>query len=127
MSVQQLSAPCDSCPYRKSVRLAFWSIIEYRKLERADANPMGAMFNCHGEAKKPAGERRFCAGWLLDQRRRGVPSLMLRIKLSMDEALAEHFDKLKDMPRRLYRSIGDMFEANYPGRRSRPMQPRRRP
>lgn len=126
MTVAQLKAPCKTCPYRRSVRLAFWSIEEYRNLEINDANLLGSMFNCHGEAKKPDGERRLCAGWLLDQRRRGVPSILLRLKLHRDQHLAEHLKKLKDMPRKLYSSIREMFEANYPGRKNRPMQPAKR-
>lgn len=124
-AVQQLSEPCATCPYRKSVRRAFWSIVEYENLLANDAEPFGAMFNCHGEAKKPKGEQRFCAGWLLDQRRRGVPSLLLRIKLWSDPTLAKHFESLKDLGRKMYASIEKMFEANYPGRKHRPMQRRR--
>ena len=126
MTVEQLSAPCASCPYRKSVRLAFWSIEEYEKLLQQDSEPFGAMFNCHGEAKQRASKRRLCAGWLLDQRRRGVPSLMLRMKLARETPLAKHFEALRDLSRQLYASIAEMFEANYPGRKHRPVQPRRK-
>lgn len=122
--VKEHAAPCETCPYRKSVRLAFWDIREFQNLVDSDA-PLGSQFNCHGESKRPNGQQRYCAGWLLDQRRRGTPNLLLRIKLRQRPALAVHYDQLKDLGKKLYQSIAEMFEANYPGRHWRPMQPKK--
>lgn len=126
--VDYLPEPCATCPYRRSVQLALWSIREYEKLEEHDRDIIyGACFGCHGDAKLDPSKRRPCVGWLLDQKRRGIPSLQLRIKLMRNNVFADYFDKLKDLGKRvLYRSIGEMFEANYPGRKPRPMTPRKK-
>lgn len=117
-------APCETCPYRRSVRLAFWDICEYQQLEAADHNLLGAMFDCHGERKKAPKTRQPCVGWLLDQRRRGTPSIQLRLRLHRDAAFLRYYNGLRDLGKKLYGSIAEMFLANYPRRRWRPMQPK---
>jgi len=109
--------------------------LTYRVFERTtakasqprDAGPTGRTFGCHGEIKKDPKERGVCVGWLLDQRERDVPSIMLRMQLNQSEELREQFEKSRP-PRgvKLYESIAEMCEANYPGGRDRPRPMKRR-
>lgn len=107
--------PCASCPYRREVPLARWSLEEYERLKEQDAMPFGAMFDCHGGGKLPKEQRAPCIGWLLDQKKRGVPCLTLRMKMLRDEKMVDLFNKISPEGLDLYDSIEEMAETNYPG------------
>ncbi len=80
--------PCASCPYRKSSQRALWSPVEFENLLEHDKEiapglglSTGASFGCHKFRNRPGEEQDYCAGWLLDQKRRGLPNVQLRMKL----------------------------------------------
>ena len=109
------TSPCATCPYRRDVKLALWSEEEFVKLRRQDADPLtGAVYGCHSSAVKPVEERRPCAGWLLDQKRRNLPSIQLRLALIHKPEARELLDRVTDGGADLYDSIQEMHETNYP-------------
>jgi hypothetical protein len=106
------TTPCTSCPYRKDSKLKLWHKAEFENLLMQDAERFGAMYNCHGEIKKPAVEQGPCIGWLLDQKKRGLPNLNLRVLLMRSEEAAEHFKKISAEGLKMFRSIAAMCRAN---------------
>lgn len=104
--------PCASCPYRKDAPIRLWHKVEFKKVLVQDADPMGAIFGCHEFNKRPTEEQRPCAGWLLDQKRRNVPNLQLRIKLWRNEQAAKCFNALSPKGLKLFRTIKAMCRAN---------------
>lgn len=54
----------------------------------------------------------FCAGWLLDQRRRNYPSLQLRVRMLDDVFAQQVVETLTDAGLELFPSIKDMCIAN---------------
>ncbi|MCB1282560.1 MAG: hypothetical protein KDB18_13640, partial [Salinibacterium sp.] len=92
--------PCSNCPFRRSARLAHWHPTEYIKLHQMEKSEgqfgESGLFNCHKDRSKPANERQLCVGWLQDQRRKGVPSLALRLKLISDHEAQVQFAGMSD-------------------------------
>lgn len=114
------TSPCASCPYRCDAPLAMWSKVEFDRLQMHDRNELhGSAFDCHQGKALPPDSRTPCIGWLLNQRERGVPSIALRINLMTQPTATEHFNKISDGGHKLYDSIEQMIEANYPGGRDR--------
>ena len=105
-------APCVSCPYRKDARLAFWHADHFERLLADDANPWGALYQCHEDGKKPVDERGLCVGWMLDQKRRNVPALLLRLKMMNDERVGEQLERISGSGFSLFRSVQAMCRAN---------------
>jgi hypothetical protein len=115
------TAPCASCPYRKDAPIGLWHRSEFENLVAQDANEYGgALFGCHEFRKKPRSEHRPCAGWLLDQKRRHVPSIQLRLVLITNESARRCFEAVAP-PKgvRLYGTIAEMCAANIRRRRRR--------
>lgn len=109
---EYLREPCKSCPYRVDVPVGFWHRSEFQNLLAHDANPyLGAVFNCHQDRLLPERRRRYCVGWLLDQRRRGLPSIQLRLSLR-DNDDAPALEELTDGGHELYGSIEELCAAN---------------
>jgi hypothetical protein len=103
--------PCATCPYRKSAPRALWHRSEFENLAQQDANEFsGHTFGCHSDKKKP--EQEFCVGWLLDQLRRGVPSIQLRFSLMKRPKVVNNLDALEDNLDAYYESIAAMCRAN---------------
>lgn len=103
--------PCGSCPYRRDARLGLWHPCEFENLVEQDRDPMnGGVFGCHATAK--ADQPSVCAGWLLDQKRRNVPSIQLRLMLMRDKDAVACFEAVTDGGHALYGSIGEMVMAN---------------
>ena len=101
--------PCKSCPYRRDAPLGFWAWDEFVNLEFQDSDPVnGHTFGCHGTKSDPD----VCAGWLLDQKRRGLPSIQLRLHLMTNEEARECLEQVNDGGHVLYDSIAEMIEAN---------------
>ena len=73
--------PCSNCPYRKDAPLHHWDQREFVKLLVEDEKQLGSLYACHGHVKLNNKSRGFCAGWLLDQKKRRVPSIRLRLQL----------------------------------------------
>lgn len=81
-------SPCRSCPYRDDdALLGKWHRDHYQSVLDAEASPFGAVFACHCHGSRPPGERGLCAGFAIDQRERGFPSIMMRIQMT-DAAVA---------------------------------------
>jgi hypothetical protein len=106
--------PCATCPYLRATKRGLWSDEEYANLQAQDRNDFGSLFGCHSDAKKPEAERSLCVGWALDQKRRNIPSLSLRVLLLTRAGLGEWLGGLSEKGLRLYRSIGAMRRANFP-------------
>lgn len=104
--------PCASCPYRRDAPLRFWDASHFRDLLRADADPVeGPIYGCHGTAKMRAGPS-VCAGWLLDQKERGVPSIRLRLSLVFKPEAVAALEEVTDGGHAMYRSLQAMCRAN---------------
>lgn len=105
-------SPCAKCPYRTDAPLKLWHVSEFENLLRQDADEVGGhIFGCHNDGKKAKAQQRPCVGWLLDQRRRGTPSIQLRVALTKPEA-AEAYERVHADGLSLYPSIADMAKAN---------------
>lgn len=103
------TSPCLTCPYRQDVRLGLWDPQHFVDVLRND-HPMGALWGCHKYARKQV--QGFCAGWLLDQRRRNYPSLQLRVRMLDDVFAQQVAETLTDAGLELFPSIKDMCMAN---------------
>lgn len=99
--------PCKNCPYRKDAPLAYWSIEEFKQLMDKEAEMMGTVYMCH---KKDGCA---CVGWLIDQERRGVPSIALRLAMMKRRANYSMLEALKS-PAPLFDNIREMCIANFP-------------
>lgn len=105
--------PCASCPYRRSSKLALWRFSEFENLLRTEADVIGSIFNCHSDGELPRDEQGVCVGWLLDQKRRGLPSIMLRIALGRPDGYFHRALRRARTPRGgLYASVLEMVTAN---------------
>lgn len=103
--------PCGSCPYRKDAPLRLWHPSEFDNLLEQDADPIqGRAFGCHATIKNDSTS--VCAGWLLDQKRRGLPSIRLRMALMQSEDAQRCLEKVSDGGYELYGSIEEMVAAN---------------
>lgn len=118
-------SPCSTCPYRQDAKLALWDPQYFVDLLRHDLEPLGAMYGCHKYARQE--RKSFCAGWLLDQRRRRFPNMGLRLRLMTNETLGEAvLSVLSDGGHALYPSLEAMCRANLTAR-PESRQRRRRP
>jgi hypothetical protein len=103
--------PCASCPYRKDATPGMWDPYEFQNLKRQDRNELGgAMFGCHKFRNKPE-TASVCAGWFLDQKNRGFPSIQLRLYMITKKLTEEQIDSVTDGGHELYSSIDEMCEA----------------
>ena len=106
--------PCGTCPYRRSTPLGVWYASEYERLQREDGEQFGSVFGCH------AYDGTICRGWLADQKRRGVPCITLRLRLTRRGQDADTFAGVDENDPDLYCSIAEMVRANearaFPGR-----------
>ncbi len=104
--------PCASCPYRRDAPRGMWHPEEFTGVLVNDRNPVGAVFGCHEFNKRPAEEHRPCAGWLLDQKRRNVPNLRLRLMLGNSDEAAQCFNEANEDGVDLFDSIKEMIDEN---------------
>ena len=107
--------PCVSCPYRKDVRLGFWEASHFVKLLEDDRDPVkGALYLCHEGGKKPREAQGFCIGWLLQQRKKRIPSITLRLLLMKDDngSAWAQLDEATSGGAELYPSLEEMCTAN---------------
>ena len=105
--------PCGNCPYRKDAKLGLWDKGEFDNVMKQDADPIsGDIFGCHATVKAAPVDRSVCAGWLLDQKRRGLPSIKLRLKLMKHEEAVDCLEQTTDGGHELYDSIAEMVQAN---------------
>ena len=99
--------PCGSCPYLRSTPVGLWDHAEFDNLREQDADPMaGKTFGCHLR------DGSLCRGWLADQKRRGIPSIRLRLMLCANEEARVAFAAVDEKDPDLYANIEEMCEAN---------------
>lgn len=105
--------PCKTCPYRTDVPLYTWHREEFEAVLASERAPMGfgAMFGCHATRKAKQGAS-VCAGWLLDQVKRGVPNLHLRMSAMRDKACVEALNNVHSGGHEMYESAEEMCAAN---------------
>lgn len=104
--------PCESCPYRRDAKLEHWDPIEFETLLANNANEMyGPVYGCHGSKKLAEGPT-VCGGWLLDQKRRGLPAIQLRLTLMKNPEAVTALEEVNDGGHELYDSIQEMCEDN---------------
>jgi len=101
--------PCASCPYRTDARPEFWHPAEFVRLLDTERSQLGVVYGCHEYRKRP-NEARVCIGWLLNQRDRGCPSIMLRLALRDPAAAACLNEAHSPVP--LYDSVEEMCSVN---------------
>lgn len=100
-------SPCNNCPYRKDAPREHWSIEEFRGVLEGEAEPMGKVYKCH----KNNGQ--ICVGFLMNQDKRGLPSISLRMALLSHGVEREYLDSLHS-PSGMFESVEAMCEANFP-------------
>jgi hypothetical protein len=106
-------APCKTCPYRKDVPVGVWHRSEYENLLAQDADQIGGhMFACHQTRALPDSERQVCGGWLLDQKRRNIPSILLRVAIIRTPGVDECLTEITNGGAQIYPSIAAMCRAN---------------
>jgi len=76
--------PCENCPYRMDAPRGHWSREEFEGVLGCEHTQLGSTYACHKQQDLTPEERGFCAGWLLDQKKRNLPSLKLRLELIRD-------------------------------------------
>lgn len=103
----ECTQPCSNCPYRTDAPVRLWAKEEFADLLANETAQLGVTYGCH----KQNGS--MCIGWLIDQERRDFPSIMLRIKMSIERVSREYLDSLHS-PAPLYRSVNAMVRANFP-------------
>lgn len=101
------TSPCNNCPYRKDAPLQHWAIEEFKDLIEADNSMMGKSYGCHKN------DGTLCTGFVMDQDKRGIPSIKLRIDFSRMGVTVADLDKLK-CKSKMFGSIKEMAVANFP-------------
>lgn len=101
------TSPCNNCPYRKDAPLQHWSILEFLDLIKADSDYMGKAYGCHKN------DGSLCTGFVMNQDKRGMQSIALRISLSKNQITVDDLDKLT-CKSEMFDTIEEMAIANYP-------------
>lgn len=99
--------PCANCPYRKDAPLAHWSVDEFIDLQNSENDYMGKVYGCH----KKNGST--CIGWLMNQDKRNMPSIALRISLIKNNVKRKYLDSLY-CKSEMFETVKEMINANYP-------------
>ncbi len=100
--------PCQNCPYRKDAPLALWDRQEFLTLLQHDKELFGKVYGCHKNDKS------ICRGFLMDQDRRNIPNMAVRLALLNAGVTRVYMDALT-CPSGMYSSIEEMAEANFLG------------
>ena len=74
----------------------YWIRDHYEMLQRSEVSIPGIIFSCHKYRERPQDEQQVCAGWLHDQRERGVPSIALRMALSQNDDALNALETVED-------------------------------
>jgi hypothetical protein len=101
------TSPCNNCPYRKDAPLKHWSIEEFIDLLAKEKDHFGTVYNCHKN------DGSVCIGWLMNQDKRRLPSIALRLSLSRNNITREYLDKLK-CKSPMFDTVEEMCYTNYP-------------
>jgi hypothetical protein len=105
-----LKSPCNNCPYRMDAPLQLWDKIEFKKLLEYERVPSEQFekqtaYGCH----KKNGN--YCAGWVMQQIQRGMPSIPLRLALL--KAPKNYVEELH-CESEMFDNVEEMCYANYP-------------
>lgn len=100
--------PCSTCPYRKDAPLGRWHRSEFEAVAASEASQFGAMFGCHETRKR---DPQVCGGWLVDQARRNVPNLNLRVAAIRNPEVVTALREVGDGGHDLY-TAPEMCRAN---------------
>jgi ribosomal protein L37E len=106
------TTPCSSCPYRKDVKTHHWDRKEFEGVLQAETTEFGGIYACHKMKDIPNDQRGFCAGWLLDQKKRDLPSIRLRIALAQNPENTAALNAVHDGGHPLYTTVKQMCRAN---------------
>jgi hypothetical protein len=98
--------PCADCPYRKDAPLKLWDRAEFVDLLASERSQFGKLYGCH----KQNGNA--CIGWLLDQRKNGVGSIALRMRLITKPEAARQFEECHSGGAKMFVSVAAMCRAN---------------
>lgn len=104
--------PCENCPYRKDAPRKLWAKEEFRDLLESEASTLGTLYACHKFKGMPSNQRGLCAGWLLDQKKRGIPSIRLRVMMIHNPDVVAAYDKVADGGKAMFASVEAMCRAN---------------
>lgn len=104
--------PCENCPYRKDAPRMHWDRSEFKHLLETEESQLGSLYACHKLGKVDVKQRGVCAGWLLDQKKRGLPSIRLRILLTQDPDVVRAYDEVSDGGHEMFVSVTSMCRAN---------------
>lgn len=105
-------SPCANCPYRKDAPRKLWDACEFHGLLNAEKSQFGKVYACHKQKDIAPGDRGFCAGWLLDQKKRGIPSIALRLSLLSDPSAVEALKAVNDGGHEMFKTPAAMCRAN---------------
>lgn len=100
-------SPCKNCPYRKGAPLRHWSIEEFKDLLAKERDYFGSLYGCHKQ------DDTTCTGWLMNQDKRGFPSIALRMSLSKNKINRDLLDNLRCKSEQ-YDTVEEMCFTNYP-------------
>lgn len=111
--------PCENCPYRVDAPRRLWHRSEFERLLAYEGDQFGGLYNCHKHVALPPDARGFCAGWLLDQKRRGIPSVRLRLQQrEPSDHLANHrVADIIEPPESAFRRLKRQFDRRLTGGR----------
>jgi len=107
-----MTTPCANCPYRKDAPRRLWDVSEFRALLAAERDQIGKVYGCHKQAPLDPKARGFCAGWLLDQKKRNIPSIALRMVLISDPSAVDALEGVSDGGHEMFNSLEAMCRAN---------------
>ena len=109
-----MTRPCENCPYRKDAPKKLWHPTEFVRVlaNEAPVDGVGTVFSCHKQATLPPKQRGLCAGWALDQKKRDVPSIAMRLALSRMADPRAYMASLNSKGLKLYRTVQSMCRAN---------------
>lgn len=113
-----MKRPCENCPYRIDAPRKLWHRTEFENVLAAEVSDLGTIFSCHKEVALPPEKRGFCAGWLLDQKKRAVPSIALRLSLMKDADSGPALDAVNGKGLRLFKTVEAMCAANGIGQKT---------
>lgn len=112
MTRAHMLTPCENCPYRLDAPRRLWDRKEFEHLLAMEDDPIGTTYSCHKQGDLAKDARGFCAGWALDQRERGVPSIALRIFLLQDPDSRRAFEAITDGDQARFPTVKAMCAAN---------------
>lgn len=112
MTRVNMTRPCENCPYRKDAPRRLWHRSEFEGVLAAEQSEFGKVYSCHKQVVLATEERGFCAGWLLDQKKRGLPSIALRLALMHEPNDAAVLKSVNSDGLEMFPTVKAMCRAN---------------